>query len=367
MKILFLAAYSNLAAASRIKVYQFLPFLKKRGVVYKVICFTPSFVYRLRLASVYNKTLLLVYYPIDWTVKLFKIFQTVLIAGNFDIVFVQEPIIPFGFSKILKLANRNIIFQFTDAVFITDQKEARFFSKLRLKILSNAWKRAVKIAKCCLVENDYNKEAVLKYCNYIDMITGPIDTDRYSVREDKKEGDYIVIGWTGSFFTTKYLYEIKDVLAEISKKYNILLRLIGAKKDFKIDGIRCDMKEWSLETELKWLSTFNIGIMPLIDDEWTKGKAGYKLLQYMSMGIPPVASSVGFNKEIVKNGINGFLVDTKKEWAEKLALLIENEELRKKISKEARDIIEQKYSLKGSEEKLFRIFEKVIGFEKKNN
>lgn len=360
MKVLFLAAYSNLAAASRIKVYQFLPFLKKRGVVCKVICFTPSFVHRLRLISVDKKVLLLVYYPLSHIVKLFKIFQAVLIAKNFDIVFIQEPIVPFGFAKILKLVNKNIIFQFTDAVFITDQKEKGLFERLRLRILSNTWKRTVKIAKCCLVENDYNKEAVLKYCSYIDMITGPIDTDRYFVREEKKEKDYIVIGWTGSFFTTKYLYEINDVLLEVSKKYNILLRLIGAKKDFKIKGVNCDMREWSYETELAWLSTFNIGIMPLIDDEWTRGKAGYKLLQYMSMGISPIASSVGFNKEIVKDGVNGFLVTTKEEWVKKLSSLIENEELRKKIGKEARFTIEKNYALNKAEKKLFEIFNNVL-------
>ncbi len=337
MKVLFFAAYSELAAASRIKVYQFLPFLKKRGVKCKVICFTPSFAHRLRLISVNDKVLLLVYYPLSHIIKLFKAFHAVLIAKNFDIVFIQEPIIPFGFAGILKLANKNIIFQFTDAVFITDRVEGGFFEKFRLKVLSNMWKRAVKIAKCCLVENDYNKEAVLKYCSCIEMITGPINTDRYSIREEKK-----------------------DALLEVSKKHNIVLRIIGAKKDFKIDGVNCDMKEWSSETELKWLSTFNIGILPLVDDQWTKGKASYKLLQYMSMGIVPIASSVGFNKDIVEDGVNGFLVNTKEEWVKKLSLLIEDENLRKEMGKNARITIEKNYALNKAEGKLFEIFTNIL-------
>jgi len=360
MKVLFLAAYSTMAAASRIKVYQFLPFLEKRGVQCRVVCFTPSFVHRLRLISVSNKALLLVYYPLSYVVKLCKICRVIIIAKRFDIIYIQEPIIPFGFAKLLQLVNKNIIFQFTDAVFIADQKGENLFERLRLRILYNIWKRTVAIAKHCLVETQYNKAAVLKYCSNVDILTGPIDTDRYFVREDKKEGDYIVIGWTGSFFTTKYLYEIKDALQEVSRKHNIILRVIGARSDFNIEGVNCQTKDWSIDTERMWLSTFNIGIVPLTDDEWTKGKASYKLLQYMSMGIPSVASFVGFNKEIIKDGVNGFLATTKEAWVKKLSLLIESEAVRMQIGKEARFTIEEKYALNKVEEKLFNVFKKVI-------
>jgi len=360
MKVLFLTAYSNLVAASRIKVYQFLPLLEKKGIKYRIICFTPSFLYRIRLTSATKKTLLLVYYPLSYIIRLFKSFWAILIAPGFDIIFIQEPIIPFGLEKILRLVNKNIIFQFTDAVFLDKQEGGGLIERLELKILSDFWKRMVRIAKCCLVENEYNKTNSLKYCPYVDKITGPVDTNRYFVREDKKEGNYIVIGWIGSPFTTKYLYEIKDVVRGISQKYNIVLRLIGAKKDFIIEGVNCDIKEWTLETELSWLQTFNIGIMPLTDDRWTRGKAGYKLLQYMSMGIPSVASPIGFNKEIIKDGINGFLANTDEEWVKKLSILIEDEKLRKQIGKKARITIEKDYSLKKTAEKLFEIFENTL-------
>ncbi|MCX6723490.1 MAG: glycosyltransferase, partial [Candidatus Staskawiczbacteria bacterium] len=95
-------------------------------------------------------------------------------------------------------------------------------------------------------------------------------------------------------------------------------------------------------------------------DEWTKGKAGYKLLQYMSMAIPPVVSPVGFNREIVKDGVNGFLADTDEEWVEKISLLIEDKNLREKIGKNARATIENNYSLIKASDKLFKIFEKSL-------
>ncbi len=360
MKVLFLAAYSEMAAASRIKVYQFLPFLEKRGVHCKVICFAPSFVYRLRLASADSSGLLLVYYPLSYVIKLFSIVRAIILASQFDAVYIQEPIIPFGFVKMLKLANKNIIFQCTDAVFISDQKGQNIFERLRLKMLYNAWKRAVKIATCCLVENEYNKKAVEPYCSYIETITGPIDTDRYFFREDKTREPAIVIGWAGSPFTTKYLYGIAEALREIAKKYSIILRTTGAKKDFTIEGVSCEVIPWKLNTELDWLSTFDIGIMPLSDDAWTKGKGGYKLLQYMSMGIPAIASPVGFNKEVVLDGVNGFLATTREEWLERLSLLIENKELGKSMAKKARSTIEEQYSLHRAELTLFTIFKNII-------
>jgi len=360
MKVLFLAAHSNLVAASRIKVYQFLPLLEKRGVVCKTICFTPFFLYRLRLASATNKNLLLVYYPLSYVISLYKNIWAIIIASKFDIVFINEPIISLSLEKLLKLANKNIIFQFSDAVFLNNQKGGTFFERLRSRSLFKYWRRIAAVAKYCLVDNDYNKVAVLKFCQNVDKIAGPIDTEKYFIRNEKKEKNDVVIGWIGTPFTTKYLYRVEDILGEVSKKYNIVLRLIGAKKDFKIERVDCELIPWSLDTEVAWLSTFNIGIMPLTDDAWTRGKAGYKLLQYMSMGIPAVASSVGFNKEIVKDGVNGFLATTKEEWVKKLSLLIENEELRKKMGKEARATIEKNYALDKAEEKLFNIFENII-------
>jgi len=360
MKILFLAAYSNLVAASRIKVYQFFPLLEEKGIKCKAICFTPSFLYRIRLASATNKGLLLAYYPLNYAIRFFKTILAILMAPSFDIVFVQEPIIPFGLEKILKLVNNNIIFQFTDAVFLESQTGDNFLEKIRLKTLSKYCRRMASVAKCCLVENDYNKDAVLKICPCVDKITGPIDTDRYFLKRKEKKDDKIIIGWIGSPFTTKYLYIIEDALKEISKKYKIVLRLVGARKDFKILEVPCEMKNWTIDTEVSWLQTFDIGIMPLIDDEWTKGKAGYKLLQYMAMGIPSVVSPVGFNIEIVKDGFNGFLAGNKSEWVEKLSTLIEDKKLRENVGDNARTTIEENYSLKRAASKLSNIFKNTL-------
>lgn len=359
MKILFLAAYSDLVAASRIKVYQFLPFLAEKGIKYKVISFAPSFLYQLRLRAAGQKRLALIYYLIIYIIRTFKSFWAILIAPKFDIIFIQEPIIPLGLEKILKAQNKNIVFQFTDAVFLPKKEGKGFLEKMIFSAQSNCLKNMAAIAKCCLVETDYNKAAVSKYCPQVEKLTGPIDTKRYSLRQERKEGKKFIIGWVGTPFTTKYLYEIEDALKEIAKKYNIVLRLVGARDDFKIKGANCELKKWTLKDEINWLRTFQVGIMPLTDDKWSRGKAGYKLLQYMSMGIPPVVSAVGFNKEIIRDGVNGFLAETSDEWLRKLSLLIENKDLRKEMGERARLTIEKDYSLNKATGKLIKILEKI--------
>jgi len=281
-------------------------------------------------------------------------------APKFDVVFINDPIIPFGMEKLLKLANKNIIFQFSDAVFLGKKNTDNFLESMRVQALSNYWKRIAKIAKCCLADNSYTKSAVLKFCPNVEEMPGPIDTDKYFFKEDKKEEKNVVVGWIGTPFNVKYLYAVKSAFVELFIKYDLVLRLVGPKKDFKMEGVNFEVKDWKLDAEVSWLSTFDIGIMPLIADEWTKGKAGYKLLQYMSMGIPSVASPVGFNKELIKDGVNGFLANTNEEWVKKLSMLIESEELRKKIGRNARNTVEERYSLKKATERLIKIFENTM-------
>lgn len=361
MKVLFLAAYSNLVAASRIKVYQFLPFLEEKGIKCRVICFTPSFLYRLRVASENNKKILLVYYPLSFIVRFYKAILAVLTAPNFDIVYINEPIMPFLTEKLLKLANKNIIFQFSDAVFLDKRQGDNFFEKIKSRTLFKYWKRLAMAAKCCLADNDYTKKAALKFCPNTEIITGPINTQRYFFinPQDAKPQNPIVIGWIGSAFTTKYLYEIKDALKEVSKKYPVLLRLIGAKKDFDMPGVKYDIKDWSLDSELLWLKTFDIGIAPLVDDAWVQGKASYKILQYMSIGIPCVASAIGFHNEMIQNGSNGFLASSKQEWVKNLSQLIENKSLREKLGRNARITVQENYSLNKTADKLIKIFKSI--------
>ena len=122
-------------------------------------------------------------------------------------------------------------------------------------------------------------------------------------------------------------------------------------------GVTC--RNWSLSSEISDLQGFDIGIMPIWDDDWTRGKCAFKIVQYMSVGASVVASPVGLNKEIVRDGVNGFLADDEKEWLEKLCLLIDNPAIRQRFALEGRVTIEREYSLKAMAPKFISILEKA--------
>ena len=218
----------------------------------------------------------------------------------------------------------------------------------------------LKVSKVCLVENDYNRNIAASYCPKVEIITGPIDTDRYFVKDKKEERPTLVIGWAGSFSTQKYLYLIEDNLKELSKKYNIILKLSGTSEDFSIPGVNCQTEKWDLDKEVAFIQSFDIGIVPLPDNEWTRGKGNYKLLQYMAAGIPAVASPVETSKDVIEDGVNGFLASSPKELVDKISWLVENKDLREKMGLQARLTMEKRYSLIKASEKLIKIFNEIL-------
>ncbi|MCK4816159.1 glycosyltransferase family 4 protein, partial [bacterium] len=174
------------------------------------------------------------------------------------------------------------------------------------------------------------------------------------------DNDKVVIGWIGSSSTTPYLSILFPVFRRLCRTHpNAYIKLIGA-TPINIPDVRVKQVDWDLETEVEELQEFDIGIMPLPDNEWTRGKGGYKLLQYMAVGIPCVASPVGINKELIRDGENGFLATTEEEWYEKLSLLIENPEIRKRMGLRERDFVVKNYSFEVAAPKLISVLKSLI-------
>ena len=363
MKILFLTAYSKSGASSRTRVYDYYPYFKKNGIDFICICFSLEY---LHILSQSDRAIDKLAYKVSIIfLRLFKILQSLIYAPFYDIVFIQKITFPFYLEKILRLLNKNIIFDFDDAIFTHEDTKDNFLNKAIFYFQKVNFINMLKVAKCCIVENDYNKNIALQFCPFVEIITGPIDTEKYFIK--KKDGvGSTVIGWTGSKSTTKYLYEIKDALKEIFDKYDVIFKFIGAKDNFKIHGVNFQIEKWDLKNEVSQIQSFDIGIMPLPENDWTKGKGGYKLLQYMASGIPAVASPVEINKEIIEDGINGFLAENRNEWVEKISILIEDRELRKKMGLLARKKMEEEYSLINASKKIIDIF-KIIKSNGKDN
>ncbi len=199
--------------------------------------------------------------------------------------------------------------------------------------------------------NDYLAEYGRQFNNNVSVIPTTIDTTYHQRTGDKKAESRICIGWTGSHTTIAHFEYAIPFLIKLKKKFGdrIYFKVIGdslyTNAELGIKGI-----PWKYETEISDLSEIDIGIMPLPDNEWTKGKCGLKGLQYMALEIPSVMSNVGVNSKIVTDSHNGFLAANEEEWIEKISMLIKDADLRKRIGMTARKTVEEHYSVNSQKE-----------------
>lgn len=287
----------------------------------------------------------------------------VLNAGNYDIVFVHREAFMTGsifFEKLIKKSGAKLVFDFDDAIWHYDVSDAN--RKLGWLKRPSKTKEIIRLSDAVIAGNSYLSNYASPLNNKVSVIPTTIDTN-YHKPHVLRDWDpaTVCIGWTGSLTTVKHFRTIEPVLKRIKEKYGdkVRFKLIG---DATYHNPEIDLRgvAWKLESEVEDLSDIDIGIMPLPNDEWAKGKCGFKGLQYMAMEVPAVLSPVGVNMEIIRHGENGFLASAEEEWESVLSLLIENPSLRREIGKSARKDIEQKYSVNSQWPVYKSIFDSLI-------
>ncbi len=341
-KVYFLTPNDEMGASSRYRVYQFLNYLD--NIEYEVYPFLPSDIYKDFKNGNALKMLINVPLLIMKRIKLlFKIKKG-------SLLFIHRDIIPFGpmiFEKIFKLKKCKIILDLDDAVYSNETKE---ISSQKNKILyklkyGKRFNSSIEKANLVICGNKFIEKYVKQYNKNTIIIPTVIDTKKIKIKSTNIVKNKIIFGWIGNPGNTKYIY---DVLKEIDKKRNITLEfmLIGAKTfDTSIfKNIKIGFYDWSLDNEYELLRQCNVGIMPLKNTEWSKGKCGLKLLQYMSIGIPGIASDVGVNSEIIIEGKNGWLVRNN-NWNEVIDKLIENKDNLNDMIPFCREFVEKRYSI----------------------
>lgn len=336
IKVLFFTLGREEVASSRVRVYGYLKYLEKAGFENRVIPYTSARYYRAFVKNKDNYFIRFFNKVYGWTNILRLIFE----AGRYDIVFIQRVLVSQFVFKLIQKANKNIIFDFDDAIYLVDRYVR---SKKEKGIFLERLRHVIKESRCVITTQSDSNVSFAKAINKnVVSLTTPVDIKRYYPSRDKN-GKYIVIGWIGSPAATFYLYTIKEVFAILSKKYeNLRIELIGAER-FKIDGVHLIFKDWDLDKEVADLQGFDIGIMPLEYNNWSQNKY-YKLLQYFAGGIPAVASDFGMCKELIRDGFNGFLAKDRKEWVDKLSALIEDKRLREDMGMRGRETAERSYS-----------------------
>ncbi|MGZ3864184.1 MAG: glycosyltransferase family 4 protein [Bacteroidia bacterium] len=278
---------------------------------------------------------------------------------NYDIVFVQREAIMVGltwFERGIRKTKAKFIFDFDDSIWLMDTSEGN----KKFEWLKDPEKTARNIRQANLViaGNAYLADYARHYNNNVKIIPTTIDTDFHKPLNLKK--DKIVIGWIGSLTTIKHFEYALDFLKIIRLKYPEVEICVVSDGIYKNDEIEIKGVAWSSKTEVESINSFTIGIMPLPDDEWAKGKCGLKGLSYMACEIPTILSPVGVNTQIIHHGVNGFLALTTQDWVDCISQLIENPELRSKMGKAARQTVIDYYSVLSQQNNYLEAFRSVL-------
>jgi glycosyltransferase involved in cell wall biosynthesis len=302
--------------------------LKKIGIVLKSI--------RKRKQDLYN---------IEKYSLVFLVRQSLLTRGTW-------------FEKTVKDKNIPIIFDFDDAIWLSDVSNANrafFWLKDPSKI-----ETSIRLSSLIFAGNEYLADYARQFNKRISVIPTTIDTTEYKPVE-KRQSQKLTIGWSGSLTTIKHFEYAIPFLLKIKAEFGDLIQIkVIGDANYRNEELGIVGQAWKKDTEVPDLCEFDIGIMPLPDDKWAKGKCGLKGLQYMALGIPTIMSPVGVNSTIINQGENGFLASDETQWIIYLRDLLTDPELRRTVGLKARQTVEKKYSTQVWKETYLETFRKLV-------
>jgi glycosyltransferase involved in cell wall biosynthesis len=345
MKILFLVPYPvGESPSQRFRFEQYFDLLKQNGIEYSVKSFWSLAAWKTlyKPGQALAKT-------IHLKISLWIRFWHVLGSSSYDWVFIHRECAPIGppiFEFIIaKVFGKKIIYDFDDAIWLPNTSEENKLAgwlKFHGKVKSICrWSYRVSCG------NEWLADFARQFNSRVVVNPTTIDTEKIhnpNLFPARKPNEKIVIGWTGTHSTLQYLKPIIPVLQEIEKKFPVVIRIISNKNpELPLQSV--EFIPWNKQTEIQDLCSFDIGLMPLTDDAWAKGKCGFKALQYMALEIPCVASPVGVNTSIISHSVNGFLFKSNDEWTKTLEELIQQPELRTRIGLAGRQTVVERFSV----------------------
>ncbi|MDX1903671.1 MAG: glycosyltransferase family 4 protein [Thermonemataceae bacterium] len=354
-KILFLFPYpSGTAGSQRFRFEQYLGFLEEAGFCYSLRPFLDEATWQILYKNGY--TIKKVKGIIKGFLKRFFLLFTI---AKYDYIFLHREATPLGYPWlefwITKVWKKKLIYDFDDAIWLPNTSEQNKWV---------AWlKYHQKVALICKwaykisAGNNYLAQYAKQFNDKVFVNPTTIDTENWHnpVLVNREKRIKPIIGWTGTHSTIPYLDFLLPILRNLATKKDFTFLVISDKKpDFSLSNL--EFITWNKDTEIQDLAKMDIGVMPLEDDPWAKGKCGFKALQYMAMGIIPVVSPVGVNTEIVKNGENGFLTEREEEWSNILEKLLNEDSLRQTLGQNARETVKKSYSVSSNQTNFLGFF-----------
>lgn len=342
----------GVSPGQRFRIEQYESILSEHGFQFETFPFLDSKTYKI----LYKKGFLIK--KISGVVRgflrrIFFLFK----AKKFDFIFLQREMAPIGppvlewfFVKILKV---KIIYDFDDAIWIPNVTEGNQIARFAKCFWKVKW--ICKWSYRVSTGNEFLAKFAKQYNKNVVINPTCVDTENKYNLPASQHNNPVVIGWTGSHSTIQFLAVGIPAIQKLEALHQFRFLTICDKiPEFDVKSL--EFKPWNKQTEIEDLSQINIGIMPLKADAWSEGKCGFKLIQYMALGIPAVASPVGVNKEIIDEGINGYLCKTEEEWIERLTELLNDKEKRIRFGKKGREKIVKEYSIEANASNFLSLF-----------
>lgn len=310
--ILFIIQNPELPS-SRVRVLNLLPELEKQGFRSTVRAYPPGSLERLKIIRE---------------------------ASKHDLVILQKKLLSPFFFTLLRRASQHLAFDFDDAIYYRHDSSETMASPSRMR----KFLMTVKRADLVIAGNEILSDFAGQFSDQVVIVPSAIETRNVPVKDHSTETGKTVIGWVGGRNNLIHLDLISPALKGLAGKYPIELRILSS-QTLEIPGVETRFIPWELETQALEIADFDIGIMPLPDNIHTRGKCGYKALQYMAAGVPPVVSDVGVNAMIVKHDHEGLVVPTLDGFSEALESLVLDPHLRENMGVKSRDKANNEYSL----------------------
>lgn len=351
LKVLFLTKYTRMGASSRLRALQYIPSLEKGGVDVTVSCFFGEDY----LEDLYHNSRRS---PLKLIKNYFQRFWLLIYARDYDVVWIEKelfPYLPAVAERWLRVLGVPYVVDYDDAVFHNYDLSGNSWIR---RLLGGKIDSVMRASSCVVAGNEYlASRARSAGAKRVEIIPTVVDYTRYRLAPRGKRGK-LVIGWIGSPSTQKYVLGIQDALREVCLRYDARVLLVGATEGIvdEMPGIDVEVAPWSEEGETGLIEQMDVGIMPLIDGPWEKGKCGYKLIQYMACAVPVVASPVGVNVDIVANSSCGLLASGPEQWSAALSQLLGAELDRTQLGQAGRHAVEIKYSLQAQAPVLKSLF-----------
>jgi glycosyltransferase involved in cell wall biosynthesis len=276
---------------------------------------------------------------------------------SYDVVCIQRRLFaPFEFYYIRK-KSKKILFDLDDAIMYRSSSSSHPHSLSRW--LKFRW--MVRGSDAVTVGNQFLKDEVIKVDREKKVYVIPtcIDTSLYPQKKRISNHSEIILGWIGTKGNLKYLKKLEPVFETMGHRFPQVKLKIVSNDFYDSPHLPVIKKHWKLEDENEDLITFDIGLMPLNDDLWSRGKCGLKIIQYLSIGVPVVCTPVGINSDIVKDGENGFWATGQQEWTDRLSTLIQNPDLRYQMGLKGIETVEREYSLAVTSEKFINVLKSL--------